>query len=203
METARKRAKDDPKGMGNPLNRTKIEMRKRHRQSLLETAVLIPKSPARLSRFHWLLVVIVACIGCGTDAQFAGTKAIDPDEGWEASDKAAFDWQIADSLERYDFYIDLRHDQQYPFSNVYLFVDFTFPDGRTLKDTVSCQLADERGKWLGSGFGNMVDHRIGFRRAQAFPLPGDYAISISHGMRVNPLPGISDVGFRLEAASKK
>lgn len=156
-----------------------------------------------MSRFHWLLVLIVACIGCGTDAQFAGTKAIDPDEGWEASDKAAFDWQIADSLERYDFYIDLRHDQQYPFSNVYLFVDFTFPDGRTLKDTVSCQLADERGKWLGSGFGNMVDHRIGFRRAQAFPLPGDYAISISHGMRVNPLPGISDVGFRLEAASKK
>ncbi len=122
--------------------------------------------------------------------------------GWQSEDAAVFEWQVVDTLERYDFFVDLRHDQQYPFSNIYLFVDFTFPNGRMLKDTLSCELADDRGNWLGSGFGNMVDHRIGFRRATGFPLTGDYSLAIAHGMRIDPLPGISDVGFRLEPAPK-
>ena len=73
--------------------------------------------------------------------------------GWQSEDAAVFEWQVVDTLERYDFFVDLRHDQQYPFSNIYLFVDFTFPNGRMLKDTLSCELADDRGNWLGSGFG--------------------------------------------------
>jgi gliding motility-associated lipoprotein GldH len=135
---------------------------------------------------------------CGTDAFFAGSKPFEMNPGWQAEEVAVFEWQVVDTLARYDFFVDLRHDQQYPFSNIYLYVDFTFPNGRMLRDTLSCQLADKRGNWLGSGFGNMVDHRIGFRRAMGFPLTGDYAISIAHGMRIDPLPGISDVGFRLE-----
>jgi len=149
----------------------------------------------------WSLALAWACFSsCGTDAFFGGTKSFDAKPGWAAAEVAEFDWQIADTLERFDFFIDLRHDQSYPFSNIYLFVDFTFPNGRMLRDTLSCELADERGNWLGTGFGNMVDHRIGFRRATGFPLSGDYAIRIGHGMRVDPLPGISDVGFRLEPA---
>lgn len=138
--------------------------------------------------------------GCGTDAFFAGTQPLDPDDGWTVQDVAEFEWQVTDTLAKYDFFIDLRHDQRYPFSNIYLFVDFTFPNGRTLRDTLACDLADERGRWLGTGFGNMVDHRIGFRRNTGFPIAGDYAIGIRHGMRLDTLPGMSDVGFRLEPA---
>lgn len=149
------------------------------------------------------LILACAVCGCGTDAYFAGSKAIPADSGWEASNPARFEWLVTDSLSRYDFFIDLRHDQSYPFSNIYLFVEFTFPNGRMMRDTLSCELADERGKWLGSGFGNLVDHRIGFRRATGFPLNGDYDLSISHGMRMDPLIGISDVGFRLETVDAK
>lgn len=138
--------------------------------------------------------------GCGTDAFFAETQPLDPDDGWTVQDVAEFEWQVTDTLAKYDFFIDLRHDQRYPFSNIYLFVDFTFPNGRTLRDTLACDLADERGRWLGTGFGNMVDHRIGFRRNTGFPIAGDYAIGIRHGMRLDTLPGMSDVGFRLEPA---
>ena len=119
--------------------------------------------------------------GCGTDAFYAETQPLDPDLGWEADEKATFEWQVTDTLAKYDFFIDLRHDQRYPFSNIYLFVDFTFPNGRTLRDTLACDLADERGRWLGTGFGNLVDHRIGFRSQTGFPLTGDYAIGIRHG----------------------
>ena len=69
---------------------------------------------------------------------YAETQPLDPDLGWEADEEATFEWQVTDTLARYDFFIDLRHDQRYPFSNIYLFVDFTFPNGRTLRDTLAC-----------------------------------------------------------------
>ena len=147
--------------------------------------------------------LIVLGLGCGTDAFYAETQPLDPDLGWESEEEATFEWQVTDTLARYDFFIDLRHDQRYPFSNIYLFVDFTFPNGRTLRDTLACDLADERGRWLGTGFGNLVDHRIGFRSQTGFPLTGDYAIGIRHGMRETPLPGVSDIGFRLEPAAER
>jgi hypothetical protein len=49
----------------------------------------------------------------------------------------------------------------------------------------------------------LVDHRIGFRSQTGFPLTGDYAIGIRHGMRETPLPGVSDIGFRLEPAAER
>lgn len=143
-------------------------------------------------------VILWGLVSCGSDAVFAGSKPLATDTGWSSDDIAKFDWQVSDTLKRHDFFIDLRHDQQYPFTNLYLFVDYTFPNGRTRRDTISCELADERGRWFGSGFGNLIEHRIGFRQNTAFPLRGDYSIKIAHGMRVDPLPGMLDVGFRLE-----
>jgi|AOAMet1_03_M0_10_1038530.scaffolds.fasta_scaffold01455_2 gliding motility-associated lipoprotein GldH len=146
------------------------------------------------------VVLLLGLTSCGSDTLFAGSKPLDPAVGWASDDVAKFDWQVSDTLKRHDFFIDLRHNQEYPFTNLYLFVDYTFPNGLTRKDTISCELADERGRWFGSGFGNLIEHRIGFRQQTGFPLRGDYTIKIAHGMRVDPLPGMLDVGFRLEPA---
>ena len=142
--------------------------------------------------------ILLGLVSCESDAVFAGSKPFAADVGWNSGDIAKFDWQVTDTLKRHDFFIDLRHNQEYPFTNLYLFVDYTFPNGRTRRDTISCELANDRGQWFGSGFGNLIEHRIGFRQNTAFPLLGDYTIKIAHGMRVDPLPGMLDVGFRLE-----
>lgn len=135
--------------------------------------------------------------GCRPDAIFAGSEAI-PETGWEADAPVAFEWTVQDTTLRQDFFLDIRHDQSYPFSNIYLFLDVNFPNGKRLRDTVACDLADEQGRWLGSGFGNMVDQRVRFRSGTAFPIPGNYRMEVRHAMRLNPLPGVHDVGFRLE-----
>lgn len=142
-----------------------------------------------------------ACLafsGCGPEAVYSEQFELDA-RGWEASEELTFSWNVGDTLARYDFFVDLRHDQTYPFSNIYLFLEFTFPNGKIARDTLGCDLADERGQWYGTGFGNLVDHRIGFREATQFPLSGPYRMTLRHAMRTDPLPGISDVGFRLEA----
>lgn len=144
------------------------------------------------------IVILLGLFSCESEAVFAGSKPLAQDIGWASENIAKFDWHVSDTLKKHDFFIDLRHNQEYPFTNLYLFVDYIFPNGLMRRDTISCDLADERGQWFGSGFGNLIEHRIGFRQSTAFPLLGDYTIKITHGMRVDPLPGMLDVGFRLE-----
>jgi gliding motility-associated lipoprotein GldH len=125
------------------------------------------------------------------------------ESGWHSEEAINFEWEVTDTLQAYDFYVDLRHNQDYPFSNLYLFLEFNFPNGKIARDTLGCDLADERGQWYGSGFGNLVDHRIGFRQETTFPLKGSYRMTLRHAMRTDPLPGITDVGFRLERHSDR
>ena len=168
-------------------------------------AVVVPKVEAmRNWTFSLILVVLLVWIaGCGPEPIYAESHAIDPAAGWEAVDVQEFEFEVLDTLTPNDFFLDIRHNQDYPFSNLYLFVDYSFPNGRSRRDTVLCEFADERGKWLGTGSGPLVDHRIGFQRHASFPLKGTYKLSVGHAMRLDPLPGIADVGFRLEKSAQK
>ena len=63
-------------------------------------------------------------------------------------------------------------------------------------------LADERGQWLGDGMGDIWDNRILFKKDFKFPQTGKYRFELEQAMRINPLPGIMDVGMRIERADK-
>jgi gliding motility-associated lipoprotein GldH len=150
-------------------------------------------------RVFALALVAGSLLSCGPNAVFSDSASVDP-EGWAVENAVQFEWEVDDTLSKFDFFVDLRHDQSYPFSNIYLFAEFKFPNGKIGRDTLGCDLADERGQWFGSGFGNLVDHRIAFRSATQFPIKGTYNLTLTHAMRTDPLPGISDVGFRLESS---
>lgn len=120
-------------------------------------------------------------------------------KGWASDQPVEFQWEVKDTLRKHDFVLDLRHSQSYPYSNLYLFLTYQFPNGKSRVDTVECTLADEYGKWRGSGFGDLVDQRFMLHEEVMFPLKGRYALSVAHGMRTDPIEGIANVGMRLEA----
>ncbi len=75
------------------------------------------------------------------------------------------------------------------------------PNGGILQDTVNCILADNRGKWLGKGVGDLWDLRIPYVGGFKFAQSGKYTVSLEQAMRVNNgLNGITDVGLRVETA---
>ena len=104
---------------------------------------------------------------------------------------------VDDTVGFYDLFINLRNENSYRYSNLYLFVEINFPNGKTSRDTVECPLADPTGRWYGSGLGDLYDNRILYKRQRQFPLAGEYSIMIEQAMRDSVLRGISDVGFRL------
>jgi gliding motility-associated lipoprotein GldH len=151
-------------------------------------------------RAEFLFAAVLLCAsGCGPEALYADSLGVNA-EGWKSAEAAEFRWEVSDTVRVHDLYIDVRNDATYPFSNLYLFVDFTFPNGKTNRDTLAVELADAQGNWLGSGSGHVHDHRIVWHDDARFPLQGQYAVRIVHAMRRDPLPGITDVGLRVEYA---
>jgi len=144
-----------------------------------------------------LTLGIIFLNSCG-DLPISSSSIEIDHNGWNSIDNASFDWDVINLDLRYDAFIDIRHNSDYPYSNLYLFLDFTFPNGNQRRDTLACVLADERGRWFGSGIGDIIDHRVSFQENFEFPINGKYRLKVAHGMRQDPLVGITDLGFRLE-----
>lgn len=136
-------------------------------------------------------------ISCGEPPFYEETRTFEAAE-WPAAEELTFTFEIDDTQQAYDFLLNLRHGEAYPYSNLYLFMQLDFPNGKRSVDTLECVLADERGKWNGRTPGSLVDHRIIINGRRIFPLKGEYTVHIKQAMRQDPLPEIFDVGFALE-----
>jgi gliding motility-associated lipoprotein GldH len=119
---------------------------------------------------------------------------------WKENEPVKFEFEVADTNTLHNFYINLRNAENYPYSNIYVFVELEFPNGKKSTDTVECFLADPTGKWLGSGLGDIYDNRFLYQQRKQFPMVGRYRVNVFQGMRTADLAGVTDVGFRLTKA---
>ena len=143
-----------------------------------------------------LVMVLLTFAACNNNTLFMGNNPVNED-GWEKNQPLVFEIPVADTTGLHTMHFLLRHTTDYPFSNLYVFLDIEFPDNRIMRDTLECILADRTGKWTGKGFGRIKSSEYLFRDNVWFPDSGTYTIRIRHGMRTNPLPGISDAGIMI------
>jgi gliding motility-associated lipoprotein GldH len=147
--------------------------------------------------FYFLLIVLMASYACDKKRFFDETTKI-PVNGWHKDSAAVFNVKITDTLRFYRFFINLRHNDNYRYSNFYLFLNTRLPDGLRTRDTIEMTIADFTGKWLGKGFGTLRDNQILIRENLRFPRKGTYHFTIEQAMREEVLKGIENVGIRVE-----
>lgn len=123
--------------------------------------------------------------------------------GWGIKDTITFRIPVTDTIQGYTIMINVRNDGAYAFNNLFLFVTMQAPTGLALKDTIECSLADESGKWTGSGWGSLWNSTFIFRENIRFPYTGIYTFKIIQAMRTEELLGITDVGVTVEQYSEK
>lgn len=121
---------------------------------------------------------------------------------WRLLDIPAFKIPITDTLNSNNVFFTIRTGSSYPFRNIYLFVTTMSPDGKSITDTLQYNLADEKGKWYGKGFGDIHELKLPYKSNVYFPLKGTYQFKIQHGMRIEDLTGVYDFGLRIEKISK-
>lgn len=146
----------------------------------------------------FLLCVLVA--GCLPAPYYQGQDPI-PQNAWNYNYKPSFTFDITDTNARYQPYFIIRHTQGYPYNNIWMWIYVKTPgDSIAKKARINITLAEQSGKWLGRGMGEIYEQRMKVSLGDSinFRRPGTYKISLEQNMRVNPLPDVLNVGFRLE-----
>ncbi len=144
-----------------------------------------------------LLLVAILVSSCGPEIYFANETKILNDFTFQ--DTVDFKVEVTDSIQHYNYYLTLSHDDSYPYSNLYIYSTTTLPNGGVSRDTIEMYLARPDGKWLGDGwFGGDIKHKILFYKNKRFPMAGDYRIAWTHGLRDSIAPGIKSLGLSIE-----
>lgn len=116
--------------------------------------------------------------------------------GWDKDSVETFVVAIAERSTPCDVLIHIRHVENYPYQNLWLFVDTETPS-RTYTDTLEVYLADDRGIWLGNSKNGMIEMPVLLE--QNHYLPADTIVyRIHQGMREDCLRGVVNVGMTVE-----
>jgi gliding motility-associated lipoprotein GldH len=121
-------------------------------------------------------------------------------DGWDRNNAAVYHINIDNTTDLFDVSLEIRNNNDYPFRNIWLFVDFQTPGGNVRTDTVGMDLADVYGKWHGKGI-SLYSLTVPYETSVRFLQKGTYTYSVRQGMRENPLKGISDIGLKISKKS--
>lgn len=156
-----------------------------------------------LNRYPFILILtsLLLLNSCNSNVVYTGSRVM-PEKTWRLMDIATFKIPVTDTVNSNNVFFTIRTGSSYPFRNIYLFVTAISPDGKSITDTLQYNLADEKGNWYGKGFGDIHELNLPYKSNVYFPLKGTYQFKIQHGMRIEDIKGVYDLGVRIEKTGK-
>lgn len=155
-----------------------------------------------MMKYCLVTLILFSLLSCDTNRMYEKNIAIE-NTVWDLTQKPSFEYNNTDTISKVNLKVNIRHSSSYPFSNLWLFVNSTDPEGALKTDTLECILAHKDGKWLGRGLGNVWDIQCQFK-SYFLHKQGMYTFEIEQAMRygdlakIKQLPGIMEVGLRIE-----
>lgn len=142
------------------------------------------------------VVMTAVAVSCATDTVYY-SYAHTPVAGWEKNDTLTFNIPGMAASGTYSQQVGLRMTSAFPFTSISLIVEQRImPRGKVLTDTIKCPITDIRGNFLGDGISSFQ---------YMFPLrevtlnkKDSIHVSIRHNMKREILPGVSDIGLKME-----
>ncbi len=146
----------------------------------------------------WCLIGLASLFSaCDPGRVYDDNKSI-PGDTWFYKNAVLFEVQIQDTTKLYNVYVNLRVTADYKYSNIFMWVNTTNPEKKTDQRRVEIRLADEGGKWLGSGLGDLYDYQFPVFQKIKFPSSGFYRFELEQNMRDDTLNYVKSVGVRVE-----
>ena len=124
---------------------------------------------------------------------------------WHKDSIVTFDLPQLDAKKKYNLFVNVRNNDDYPYSNLFLIVSLEQPNRQVKVDTLEYLMTNPDGTLLGEGFSDVKESKLFYKDGESFTQKGVYKIHIRHAVRqtgkvdgVERLKGISDIGFRIE-----
>jgi gliding motility-associated lipoprotein GldH len=151
-----------------------------------------------------IFVAVMLC-SCDDKRLFDDYKTIA--NGWHKDSIIAFEFDQKNMVGKHNLYVNIRNNNDYKYSNLFLIVSMEHPNGFTKVDTLQYLMASPDGTLLGEGFTDVKENKLFYKQNFKFSKAGKYKIRIQQAVRKTgkiagdkKLEGISAVGFRLEKA---
>jgi gliding motility-associated lipoprotein GldH len=160
------------------------------------------------SKFQFITVFLVFLfVSCDSNQVFDEYKSV-PNQ-WQKDDIVEFEFAPTDTLSSYNLFINLRNNNDYKFNNLFLIAEIDYPNGKSVVDTLEYKMAQPNGEFLGTGFTDIKENKLWYKKNFTFNESGLYHIKLQHAMRengniegVDALEGVTDIGFRIENINK-
>jgi len=155
-----------------------------------------------LKHFLPFLIFTLAFVSCQQNIDVFEKNVAMPDHAWSSGFKPEISFTVQDTLARYNIYAVVRHTDAYEFNNIWINIYTKVPgDSVMRKQQLDLKLATDEKGWLGSGMDDIFEHRILITaQPEALTKAGTYIFSFENIMRVDPLPGVLNMGIRVEKA---
>ena len=151
-----------------------------------------------------LLLIIISITSCNNNVVFDDYQSLSNNE-WHKDSIINFKFNPIDTISRNNLFINLRNNNDYDYSNLFVIVDINFPNNTSIVDTLEYEMTDAEGGFLGVGIGDLKDNVLEYKTNVIFPTTGEYNINVQQAMRksgavegIKSLNGITDVGLSIE-----
>ena len=155
----------------------------------------------RIKNSVFLHLVVTLFFSCDKKRVFDEYKSVG--SAWHKDSIVTFNLPELDSTKKYNLFVNLRANNNYPFNNIFLIVAIERPNGFTKVDTLEYLMANPDGSLLGDGFTDIKESKLFYKEKVRFR--GNYKVHLKQAVRENgkvpgvtALEGITDVGFRIE-----
>ena len=150
-----------------------------------------------LNKLYILISITMLLVACDPNRVYDDNKSI-PGNAWYFKNSMPFEVQVTDTTKLYNVYVNLRINSDYKYSNIFMWLNTTNPEKKTDQRRIEIRLADEGGKWLGNGLGDIYDYQFPVFQKIKFPSSGFYRFELEQNMRDDTLMNVKAVGVRVE-----
>jgi len=149
-------------------------------------------------------LIALSVISCDKNRVFDEYKSVG--NSWHQDSIVTFKLPKFDVAKKYNLFVNLRDNNDYPFNNLFLIVSLEQPNKKIIVDTLEYQMTNPDGSLLGDGFSDIKESKLFYKEKVGFTQKGDYKVHIQQAVRqtgkvagVANLKGITEIGFRVES----
>ncbi|WP_428223804.1 gliding motility lipoprotein GldH [Flavobacterium sp.] len=159
-----------------------------------------------LTTSFFALLLGITTVSCDETQVFDEYKTFE--DGWPKKEAVRFEFEQEASKKPLNLFVNIRNNNDYEFSNLFLIVKLEQPEGKILVDTLEYQMANPDGTLMGEGFSDVKESKLWYKENYQFPVKGKYAVTIQQAVRQNGklkgvevLKGVTELGFRIESTA--
>lgn len=154
------------------------------------------RKPEQFLCFSFLISLSLFFASCGEEVKFCNKLAFEEAQ-WSYENPFINQFEVRDTSRRYHLILDIEHDREYAFQNIYMKIHTRFPNDTLVTDMLSVDMADRAGQWHGNCRGDICYLRVFLQQNISFRDLGEHQIKFEQFTRRENLSGIHSLEFKI------